>query len=149
MIQMEIVRNILKDVVSNTTCDIDVLKEFAMDLRKYELLTMSDKNVVASVTNFIYDHKDQDSIINFIYETYVMSLCYGVDKTKLAELSLSTIEFLNSKSLDSEYAKILLENFVTEDDGKNIFLNVIRFLRCYVSILEDYIVIRFNKEKLK
>lgn len=148
MIQMEVVKSILKDVVANTTCDIDVLKEFAMDLRRYELLTMSDKTVIGNVTRFIYEHKGQDSIINFIYETYVSCLCYGVDKNKLAELSLSTIEFLNSESLDKEYANVLLENFVAETEGSNIFLNVIRFLRCYVSILEDCIVIRFNREKL-
>lgn len=147
MIQMEVVRSILKDVVANTTCDIDVLKEFAMDLRKYELLTMSDKTVISNVTRFIYEHKGQDSIINFIYETYVSCLCYSVDKYKLAELSLSTIEFLNSESLDKEYADVLLENFVPEKEGSNIFLNVIRFLRCYVSILEDCIVVRFNREK--
>lgn len=142
----ELVRAIIKDAVNITTCDINTIKEFSLNLWNYDLLTISDAEVVSEIQKFIYNHNQQDSIINFIYETYLRCLENGVDKKALGELAHTATEFLNSKSLDSEYSKIILEGSINDDNGSDIFLNVIRFLRCYLPILDDQIVIRFNKQ---
>lgn len=142
MITLEQAKKIIRDSVSNTYVDINVIGILSDDLKRITLSYMFANDNINNVYGII-SKVDQEMILDFLVEVYYHIKAYGYEDNV----------FLSLKNCFNNYlANSQLPNAVKDlrgDTSNNIdyLYGVLVFLRLFLKQLDNALIVRRNEEQ--
>lgn len=139
-IPLKTAKKILNDAVSNTYVGLEYLTYLSDSLKKLTLTYSYGEGNDDEIYKLIYSSKDQEAMIDFLYEVYYHILAYGYDIDYLRKLRSSTSDFLTNSKL-SEPIKGMSN---TDSDEVDILFSITVFLRLFLNQFDTELIKRNN-----
>lgn len=147
MLNLEIVRNIFNIGISSSIGNLEIGMNVCDYLKKHTILGFFSKPSIESIYNYIYDTKEQDLKLDFIFTMYNSLVENDVIPTHMELLVNEYYNFLSYNNLEKSVKD--LYQFSTRDKNIDRIIFTLYFIRLYLEQFESVLLVIYNKNNKK